>query len=82
MNTRRNVAPRLAEEVANVGYSPHDERVPPHEENANVDQASVNPRPMMDTVMGSVMFYFNYFDVDTPDGKSLTIMTDKNEGPL
>ena len=46
MNTRRNVARRLEEEVDNVGAPPHDEQVPPLEENANVDQASANLQPM------------------------------------
>ena len=32
--------------------------------------------------MGSVMSYFNYVDVETPEGKTLTVMTDKHDGLL
>ena len=46
MNTRRNATRRLEEEVANARAPPHDEQVPPFEENANVDQALANPPPM------------------------------------
>ena len=46
MNTRRNTARRLEEEVANVGAPPHDDKAPSLEKNANVDQAPVNPPPM------------------------------------
>ena len=31
--------------------------------------------------MGSIMSYFNYVYVETPEGKSLTVMTDKHDGP-
>ena len=31
--------------------------------------------------MGSIMSYLNYVDVETPEGKSLTVVTDKQEGP-
>ena len=46
INTRRNSARRLEEEVAYAGAPPHDEQVPPLKENANVDQAPANPPPM------------------------------------
>ena len=46
INTRRNVARRLEEEVANAGAPSHDEQVPPLEENANDDQALANPIPI------------------------------------
>ena len=48
MNTRRNAARRLEEEVANAGSPPHDEQVPPLEEDANAEQAPVNPPPLTD----------------------------------
>ena len=43
MNTRKNAARRLEEEVANTGAPRHDEKVPPLEENANVEQAPTKP---------------------------------------
>ena len=46
MNTRRNAARRLDEDVDNAGAPPHDEKVPLLEENANVDQAPVNSPSM------------------------------------
>ena len=55
MNTQRNVARRLEEKVANVGDPPHDEQVPPLEENANVDQAPANPPPMTEEEMRGVL---------------------------
>ena len=48
MNTQRNVARRLEEEVAYAGAPPHNEEVPPYEEDANVEQALTNPRSMME----------------------------------
>ena len=55
MNTRRNVARRIGEEVANAGAPPHDEKVPPLEENANVDQAPANPPPMTEAEMRAII---------------------------
>ena len=45
MNSRRNTARRLEEEVANAGAPPYGHQVPALEENANVDQAPANPLP-------------------------------------
>ena len=55
MNTRRNAAQRLEEEVANAGAPPPDYQAPPLEDNANVDQASVNPPPMTEAEMRSIL---------------------------
>ena len=55
MNTRRNAAQRLEEEVANAGAPSHDDQVPQLEENANVDQASANPPPMTEAEIFSVL---------------------------
>ena len=55
MNTRRNVARRLEEEVANAGAPSHDEQVPPLEENVNVDQAPTNPPPMTEVEMRTIL---------------------------
>ena len=55
MNTRTNAARRLEEEVANVGDPPHDEQVPPLEENAIIDQALSNPPPMTEVEMRSIL---------------------------
>ncbi|TMW84135.1 hypothetical protein EJD97_025726 [Solanum chilense] len=46
MNTRNNAARRLEEEIANDRDPPHDEQVPPLEEDANVKKAPAKPRPM------------------------------------
>ena len=48
MNTPRNAARWLEEEISNAGAPPHGEQVPPPEEDANVDQASVNYPPLTD----------------------------------
>ena len=55
MNTQRNSAQRLQEEVANAGAPPHDEQVPPLDENSNVDQALANTPPMMEAEMRSIL---------------------------
>ena len=51
MNSKRNAARRLEAKVSNVGDPPHDDKVPPLEEKANVDQAPANPPPMMEAEM-------------------------------
>ena len=48
MNTWRNVAWRLEEVIANTGAPLRGEQVPTLEEHDNVDQAPVNPPPLMD----------------------------------
>ena len=48
MNTRRNAAQRLEEEIANAEAPPVGQQVPPLEEDANVDQAPVNPPTLTD----------------------------------
>ena len=48
MDTRRNVARRHEEEIANVGAAPGGEQVPPLEEDANVEKAPTNPPPLTD----------------------------------
>ena len=46
INTRRNAARRLEEEISNAGAPPHGDRVPPVEEDANMEHAQVNPPPL------------------------------------
>ncbi|TMX04404.1 hypothetical protein EJD97_008955 [Solanum chilense] len=48
MNTRWNAARRLEEEISNAGAPPRCEKVPPLEEDANVEQAPANPAPLTD----------------------------------
>ncbi|TMX04113.1 hypothetical protein EJD97_011538, partial [Solanum chilense] len=48
MNTRRNVARRLEEEIANEGVPPRGNPVPSLEEDVNDDQVPVNPPPLTD----------------------------------
>ena len=55
MNTQRNAARRLEEEVANAGVPPHDEQVPPLEEDANVEQAPSNPPSMTEAEMRVIL---------------------------
>ena len=55
MNTRRNAARRLEEEVSNAEAPPHGDQVPPLEEDANVEQAPANPPPMMETEMRDII---------------------------
>ena len=45
MNTRRNVARRFDEEIANAGVPPRSNQVPPLEEVSNGEKAPVNPPP-------------------------------------
>ena len=54
MNTQRNAARRLEEEVDNARAPPHGDQVPPLEENANVDQATTNPPPMTEADMRAI----------------------------
>ena len=42
MNTRRNASRRLEDEIDNAGDPPHGEKLPPLEENSNVEPAQVN----------------------------------------
>ena len=55
MNTRSNAARRLKGEVTNAGSFPHDEQVPPVEENSNVDQAPANPPRMAEAEMRDIL---------------------------
>ena len=55
MNTQRNAARRLEEEVPNAGAPLHDQQVPPLEENANVDQAPAKPQLMTEVKMGAII---------------------------
>ena len=55
INTRRNTARRLEEEVANAGAPPCGDQVPPLEENTNVDQALANPLPMTEAEMRGIV---------------------------
>ena len=55
MNTRRNRAQRLEEEVSNMGAPPHDEQVPPLEEKAIVDQAPANPPPITEADIRAIL---------------------------
>ena len=55
MNNQRNAARTLEEEVAYPGALSHNEKVPPLEENANVDQAPTNPPPMTEAEMRDIL---------------------------
>ena len=48
MNTRRNVARRLEEEIAIAGSPPRGYQVPLLEEKSNFEEALVNPLPLTD----------------------------------
>ena len=48
MNTKRNAIRRLEEEIASAEAPPHSEQVPKLKEDTNIDQALVNPPPLMD----------------------------------
>ncbi len=54
MDSRWNADRRLEEEVAYVGDLPHDEQVPPLEDNANVDQVLAYPPPMTEAEMTAI----------------------------
>ncbi|TMW92141.1 hypothetical protein EJD97_013450 [Solanum chilense] len=55
MNTLRNAACRLKEEIANVGDPPHGDQVPPHEEDSNMDHAPFSPPPLTDDNMRTAL---------------------------
>ena len=46
---------RLEEEIANAGSPPHDEQVPPLEEDDNMEQSPANPPPMKETKMRYIL---------------------------
>ena len=46
MNTRRNAARRLKDEIANAGAPPRGDQVPQLDEGSDIDQAPVNPPPL------------------------------------
>ncbi|XP_069148139.1 uncharacterized protein [Solanum lycopersicum] len=48
MNTRRNLSQRLEEEIANVGALSCGEKVPPLEQDVNVEQEPLDPPPFTD----------------------------------
>ena len=55
MNTRRNTARRLEEEVSNTGAPPHGDQVPPLEEDANMEESPSNPPPMIEVQMRDIL---------------------------
>ncbi|TMW80599.1 hypothetical protein EJD97_017921 [Solanum chilense] len=55
MNTRTNVTRRLEEEVAYAVAPPHDDKVLPLDENANVDQDPAKPPPMTEEDMRAIL---------------------------
>ena len=56
MNTRRNIARRLEEDIANVGFPSYGNQVPPLEEDVNNDQDPVNPPPLTDENIRAAFF--------------------------
>ena len=48
MDTRRNAAPCIEEEFANVEAPSHGDQVPPLQEYANMEHAPGNPPPLTD----------------------------------
>ena len=48
MNTRRNAAWRLEEEIANARDPPRGDQVPPLEKDVYDEQVPLNPPPLMD----------------------------------
>nr|XP_004250674.1 uncharacterized protein LOC101247491 [Solanum lycopersicum] len=56
MNTRRNVAQRLEEEITNVGVPPRGDQVPPLDKDVNDDQAPVNLPPLKDSDIRVALF--------------------------
>ena len=56
MNTKRNTARRLEEQIINAGVPPHGYQVPPVEQDVNDDQAPVNPPPLNDENIRAALF--------------------------
>ena len=46
---------RLEDEIVNAGAPPHGDQVPPLKEDANMEQAFVNPQPLTDGDIRSVV---------------------------
>ena len=59
MNTSRNVARILEEEVANLGVPPSSDQVPPLEEHVNDYQAPVNPPSLIDDGIRSSILHMD-----------------------
>ena len=51
MNTRRNAAGRLEEEIANAEAPPHGDQFPPIEKGETVGLSPINPPPLTDENM-------------------------------
>ena len=56
MNTRRTVARRVGEEIADEGATPQGNRVPPQVKDAVNDQVSVNHPTMMNGEARAALF--------------------------
>ena len=55
MNTRRNVASRFKEEISKAVDPPCGERIPPLQEDSNMDHAPVSPPPLTDEVIRTTL---------------------------
>ena len=56
MNTRRNEARRFEKEISNAGVPPRGDQVPPLEEDANDDQAPIDPPALTDCAISDALF--------------------------
>ena len=61
MNTLRNAARRLEEEIFNAGVPPRGDQVSPLEKDVNDDQALVNPPPLADENIRSALFQMDQY---------------------
>ena len=57
MNTQRNAARRLKEEIENARSPPCGAQVPPLEEDTIIEQSLVNPPPLMDGYIRAALIH-------------------------
>ena len=55
MNTKRKTIRRHEEEISIARDPPYSDKAPPLKEDTNMEQSSVNPPPMMDGVIRSIL---------------------------
>ena len=56
MNTQRNVAQTLEEDIANVGVPSRGDQAPPLDEDMNDDQGPINPPPLTNGAIMAFLF--------------------------
>ena len=79
MNNRKIVARRLEEEIAHVGVPPRDYHIHPLKEEANDDQAPIDPSSLTDGSIRAALFQngSSYYYLST----SIHFSSSSHDGP-